>query len=96
MEPKIPVQIQTQSSEPFITSWNKPTLQTPTMKATTPSASGERFKPAKSIRNSEQKHHDIFDGRGVRDNFANPNMKNLDSYGHHPARAQTFNIFRGY
>ena len=36
-ESKIPVQKQTDVTEPFLTTWNKPEVSTPTMKATTPS-----------------------------------------------------------
>jgi len=67
------------------------------MKATTPSFSGEKFKAAKSINNSERKHHDIFNkGSGVKhDTFARPDSKGLN-FSSHPAQRQNFNIFTGF
>ena len=93
----IPVQVQTDQSEPFITTWNKPPAQTPPMAATTPSFSGERFKAQKTINMAERSHHDIFNkGSGRKsDTFARPESKNLN-FGAHPATRSNFNIFGGF
>lgn len=84
-KPKIPVQVQIQSSDPDILKWNK-------------SSSSEnaeaKFKPAKTIINDERSHHKLYTHHGDAKVLVDkPNDIHRTSYTAHPAARTSFNIF---
>lgn len=84
---KIPVQKQTESSDPDIIRWNK---------TTSDFNPEEKHKPAKSIVNDERDHHRLYSTHGAaKTDFNKPNNVHRTSYAGHPATRSNFNIF-GY